>query len=310
MFTIPFRPGRVALIAVGLLVTSLAWGQEITIAPIARFRTPPPDNNAPGTIHKIDLLQGPNLTVRYVPQGNVPTSDRMAAIELERAENELMYAQNLQTLRRQYVNSELSMDPRRLYVQEQLYGVTINYGTFGGGMGTTGWGGGLNGAIGYGYPYAWGGGGWGGWGGGGYGTFGGGYTSSVSRGLQYGMGDEGVFKSAMVQVIASQATPEYATRAQRDYENALVRAEGLPVLARSLSLKKSDVRPAVGMPETYKKGTRLVLTLKGGEKVVGTVEEENAEWIVIRSAAGRVMVRKAEVNRVEEPVMPASGESK
>jgi hypothetical protein len=163
----------------------------------------------------MEIIEGPNRTVHYF--GGATAADRRALVDLEVAENDLDYALNLHALKRQYVNSERILEPQRRYVQEQLYGVQISYGTY-------------NSLAGYGYgygsgsyyPYAWPY-NWGGYGYGGFSGYLGGSTTNVVRSLAYGMGDEGVLKSAIAPVIAKDATTEYLTQALRNYAAALER---------------------------------------------------------------------------------------
>jgi hypothetical protein len=273
------------------VVTATAYGQPSTPAKPTR-------TTEPASVHRIVIFEGPNRSVHYVASGNLPAGDRRAAYDLERAENELTYLHDLQRLKQQYVNSERIMEPQRRYVQEQLYGTQIRYsgsGTSYGGYGSGGWG--------YGSysPYAYGG----------YGNYYGnrgnftGYVGSnsysVVRSLQFGMGDEGRFKDAMVQVIAKQASPEYAATVRRQYEDSVAAAGASPTLAKALSLPKSEARPAE-VQGPYKKGARLTVTLKDKEKITGTVEADGPEWLVLRTADSRMTIRKAEILRYAEPL--------
>jgi hypothetical protein len=292
--------GRGLGVLLGAALATAAMGQQV-------------DPNAPGSVHPVEILQGPNRWVDYVTQGNLSNSDRMAVQELQRAENELAYVNNLQRLKQQYVEDERTLQPQRRYVQEQLYGTSITYNRAGEAYssGWGGWGGGFGaygGYGGFGYPYTWGGyGGYGGWGGSSYSS---GTNTTVTRNLQFGMGDEGRIKDALAPVVAVQAMPEYTGQVLRDYENAVARAETSPALARALAFRKGEARPVADFPVRFKKGDRVVLTLKGGDKVVGTMVEENPDWVVVRTATGQVTVRKAEVNRAEAPAMPAVDEKK
>jgi hypothetical protein len=314
------RVGRGLGVALGAVLATAALGQQITVSPIARGKAPATDPNAPGSVHPVEIYQGPNRRVDYVTQGNLSPSDRMAVEELQRAENDLAYVNSLQRLKQQYVNDERTLQPQRRYVQELLYGSSITTTrapeAVSGGWG--GWGGyggfGAYGAYagGYGYPYTWGGygglGGYGGgWGGSGWSS---GVSTTTTRNLQFGMGDEGRIKDALAPVIALQATPEYSSQALRNYENAVTRAGGSPALARVLPFKKGEGRFAADFPAKFKKGDNLVLTLRGGDKVVGTLVDENADWVVVQTKGGQVTVRKAEINLAEKTATPAGGTDK
>src|SRR5271165_2755566 len=80
---------------------------------------PPAPPKGPPAPHRMEIFSGPNREVHYFGGAG---ADRAALNNLERAENELEYARNLEALKRQYVNSERTLEPQRLYVQQQLYG--------------------------------------------------------------------------------------------------------------------------------------------------------------------------------------------
>jgi hypothetical protein len=202
--------GRCAALLVGVALAAAAQGQPPE-------KAPPPPKAPPAGVHRMEIIEGPNRTVHYF--GGNTAADRRAAMELELAENDLEYARNLQALKRQYVNSERILEPQRRYVQEQLYGVQISYGTY---NALAGYGYGYDG--GYYYPYAWPY-NWGGYGYGGFNGYLGGSTTSVVRSLAYGMGDEGVLKSSLAPVIAKDATLEYMLQALRNYFGGPERTE-------------------------------------------------------------------------------------
>jgi hypothetical protein len=273
-------------ILLGVIAAAMAQGQP-------GKTDKPASPAATGSVHRIVIFEGPNQSVHYVTSGNLSTGDRLAVMDLERSENELTYLSNVQSLKHQYVNSERVLEPQRRYVQEQLYGTQIRYGGSNSIYGRSGYGG-----RGY-SPYF-----YGGFYGGYPGSFGG-YSESSSysaiRSLQFGMGDEGRLKNALVSVIAKDATPEYATTARRSYEDSVTLASSSPTLSRILSLPKSEGRrPEAQGP--YKKGTRLTVTLKDKEKLTGTVEADGPEWLTLRTADSRVTIRKAEILRYAEPL--------
>src|SRR5260370_36525244 len=122
--------GRCAALLLGVSLVPAAQGQLPEKAP-----QPKPLPAKPATlekdslgVHKMEIIEGPNRTVRYFGGGS--PGERSALMDLERAENDLDYARNLQDLKRQYVNSERILEPQRRYVQEQLYGVQITYATY------------------------------------------------------------------------------------------------------------------------------------------------------------------------------------
>jgi hypothetical protein len=205
----------------------------------------------------------------------------------------------LQRLKQQYVNSERVLEPHRRIVQQQLYGLRIRSGSAS--MGYVNYGGGYGGygyAGPYGYnvaysPYY-------------YGSYG--YPGSVygaigsssyveDRSLQYGVGDEGRMKNALVEVIARDASPENAAAALRAYDAAAARAAESPVLSRDLGLSKSS-SSAPSREPTFTKGSKVTLWA-GNEKYVGTVKEDRPGWVVLHTDRGEVTVRKSEITRSE-----------
>jgi hypothetical protein len=226
----------------------MAHAQQVVTARSLQEKAPPAPAAEPdgGSVHRMVILEGPNRRVHYIPTGNLSSSDRQAASNLERAENELAYLSDLNQLKQEYVRSERMLEPHRRAVQLELYGrhiSTSNYASSYVGYSPYsyyGYPGGLYGYYGAGQPamynpffY-----GHGGNGRGGLGSFASsGY--SEQRGLQYGMGDEGRMKAAIVHVIASQYTPDYAAAAAKNYQSALDAAAASSVLSRDLGLTRS-----------------------------------------------------------------------
>jgi hypothetical protein len=287
MQSVSVFPGHRLGLFLGVLVSTILLSQSFAVA------QPPKDKKADGAVHRIVILQGPNRSVHYVTSGNLSAGDRVAAYDLERAENDLTYANDLHQLKQQYVQSERVLEPQRRFVQEQLYGTQISYSGFSMGYGNYGYG-----ARRYYYPYAWGGYGYGGFGGG----LGGalvGSSYNVTRSLQYGMGNEGVLKNALVRGIAQDASSDYAAAAAKNYQNALSRAASSPVLSRDLSLR-AEAAPAPSSEPAYKKGDKVTLWV-GNDKYAGTVREDRAGWVVIQTDKAEVTIRKSEITRSEAP---------
>lgn len=293
MYTLPVSLCRGLGLLLGVIALTSGTGRQSAAA------EPPP-----GSVHRMVIQEGANRTVRYIASGNLSTSDRQAASDLERTENELTYLRNLQQLKHQYVKSELSLEPYRRYVQGYLYGRQIhsagyastyaNYAPNGvyGVPGTYGYNG-FYSPYGYGY-------------GRGYGGYGGlAYASrsaqsySETRSLQYGMGNEGVMKNAIVGGSARQALPEYTVAALRDYQSALARAAASPVLSRDLNLPKSAASAPSAEP-TFTKGAKATIWV-GNEKYAGTVKEDLPGWVVLQTDKAEVTVRKSEISRAEVP---------
>jgi hypothetical protein len=334
-FSVKLSRGLGVLLA--FAAATMAWGQQITVSQYALPKAPPARKAADepaskGAIHRIEMLSGPNRSVRYMFSGDVPSHEREAAMDMQRSENELMYIQDLERLKQQYVNGERVMEPQRRDVQRQLYGRSITterdlsnynrggyngyggYGLYGGGFGLYGgglglYGGGLGlygGGLGMGYWPS------------GFGGYGGrpGFTSgssgdsgqTVNQSLQNGVGDEGRFKDAMVQAIAKQTTPEYATETLHHYEKSLARAGSSPMLAKAISLSRTATASAEYEP-SYAPDSKVTLWI-GSDKYTGTVKEDRPGWIVLETDKGEVGVRKSQIMRSEVLARPARGASR
>ncbi len=243
---VPLRHGLALLL--GLVVTTMAHAQQIVTASLRQQKAPPARAAEPdgGSVHRMVILEGPNRRVHYITTGNLSSGDRQAAYNLERAENELAYLNDLQQLKHEYVKSERILEPHRRVVQLELYGRHISTSSYASSYvnyspyGYYGYPGGIYGYYGAGapamyYPFSYG------YGRNRGGALGSGAASvySEQRGLQYGMGDEGRMKNAIVHVIASQYTPDYAAAAMKNYQSALDAAAASSVLSRDLGLSKS-----------------------------------------------------------------------
>jgi hypothetical protein len=252
-------------------------------------------------VHRMEIFEGPNRTVRYFGSG-VSSSERTTLNELERAENEMDYLNKLLTLRRLYVNNELTLQPQRLYVQEQLYGTQISYGRadWMGGFGYAPGGYGMGGA----YPYV---NAYGpftssyyGYGGGSGGYGGASASTNVVRSLANGMGDEGVLKNYISQVIAQQAvSPEYAAKVAQNYQTAQAKIAASPRLAQAFGLKKQDIVEAKGEGE-LERGPFTLMT-KGGRKIDAERMGAKDDWYIYETATQRGQILKSEVTEIVGP---------
>lgn len=298
MYSFPVLLGRGLGILLGAVVTTMAYGQQNN-APAVPEKAP-----SPISVHRMVIREGPNQRVHYITTGNISTGDRIAAYNLEAAENGLSYARDLQRLKQQYVTSERILEPQRRAVQQELYGKRIQYSGYGATYYSPGIG--SFGAIAgyYGNPYGYGGGwgyGRGGYSRGGYATLGS-NSYSVVRSLQFGVGDEGRMKSALVQVIAKEASASYLSGAVRDYENAAARAGASPILSRDLGLPKTAA-PAPSKEQSFPKGEQATIWV-GNDKYTGTVKDDRPGWLVIQTDNAEVTVRKSEITRTELPSKP------
>lgn len=296
--------GAVALLAAGLLAADAAgqaprvvpepgfWGRAPRPAPdvvypvVTKEVLPPGAARPPAGVGQIEIYDGPRRTVQFVAPTLSP-GEQAALRDLARAENEASYASDVLALKRRYVDDELLLAPYRRSVQQVLYGYNKDA-TFGD-VGGFGWGG----YGGY-YPYAFANPYAGGWGGG-FGSYFAGGTTSVSHTLATGMGYEGPLKDAMARQIAAEATPDFGAGAARGVDAAWGRVGASDRLARDFGITRGGVAPAAAG------ANRIVLTLKNGDKVDGTLYGEDAEWFKVETATGTVSVRKADVSRVEVP---------
>jgi hypothetical protein len=250
-------------------------------APAARPSAAPAERGrVPAEVGRLEVYDGPRRTVYYNPPDLSP-GERAALHDLAQSENETAYADELLELKRAYVQSELTLEPYRRWIQQQLYGFSTES-TYSGYV-----------AGGY-YPYAWGGYGYGGWGGGYFG----GATTTTSKSLANGVGYEGPVKEAMARQIAADAAPPFATAASRGEAAAWSRVAASERLARAFGVNRSEVVPAASTTPPH-----VVLTLKNGEKVEGALQGEDADSIRVDTGTGTtVTVRKSDVaQRVESP---------
>ncbi len=304
MRSFPVHLSRGLGVLLATVAATMAHGQQSPAVRPAPAKAPPPQVLVPpASVHKMVILEGPNRSVHYITVGNLSTSDRLTAYELQRAENDLTYLSDLQSLKQQYVNSERILEPQRRYVQEQLYGTQIRYGGSSSAYGSYGNNGGGYGYGSY-YPYY----GIFGYGRGSYAGYAGSSSYAVTRSLQFGMGDEGRFKNAMVQVIARDAAPQDVGAALRNYDSVLGRAASSAVLSRDLGLQKGSGTSGTSEP-SFGKGDKVTLSL-GNDKYVGTVKDDRPGWVVIQTDKGEVTLRKADITRSEVSGKPDSGSGK
>lgn len=248
---VPLRHGLALLL--GLAIAATAHGQQIRTASLRQDKAQPrrDADSSGGSVHRMVILEGLNSRVQYIPTGNLSSSDRQSLSNLERAENDLAYLRDLQQLKHEYIKTERMLEPHRRAVQMELYGreiITSNYSSSYVNYSpyrAYGYPGGL---YGYNtsywpyysfYPYSYGG----------YGSAGGaiGYRSysgyTERRGLQYGGGNDGRVRTAILQAITTQTSPDSVNAAIKNYETAVDRAAASSVLSRDLGLTKRATPP-------------------------------------------------------------------
>jgi hypothetical protein len=104
----------------------------------------------------------------------------------------------------------------------------------------------------------------------------GGYSGTTYNNLAFGVGDEGAIKSAIARTLANQATPKTAGYGPTAAEGFSVAPPGAHVI---VSCKIGDTT----------------------EKIDGTLLDENADWIVVKTQAGNRTIPKRQVLEILEP---------
>jgi hypothetical protein len=296
--------GAVGALGVALLTTSAQAQPGVRPAASARDA-----RDARPQVHRMEIYNGADQRVRYFGTG-LSSGDDIALRDLERTENELSYARNLLEMKREYAQSERILEPHRRQVQQELYGLSTTQTSY------TGLGFGGFGYAPYTYPYLAPAAGYAyaGYGAAvGYPRFGGfggglaGFASSdttINRSLANGVGSEGVVKEAMASRMAQQATPEYATAIEARRDRAVAQLSDSPSMRVALGLPKpSSGGGSGGSGEIRAVGFEqgpIVITLKGGEKVVGSKLEQTKDWIILTGNGRTTRLRPDDVIRIDE----------
>jgi len=308
--------GRGTSVVLGLLLATASYGQSpmpVPLPPRPVLVEKPKTELKPGTIHRLEILNGGGITVHYYGGKDLAPTELAALRDLERAENEANYAESMNALRNLYVRDEIQMENRRHTVQMALYGTTTTT-TFGSSLG-----GGLAGPVSMGayaipnnyalvqnpfygsaglfpgqyaysplYPNVYTAGYWGDTG----------LASSVTRttGLENGMGDEGVMKSAIAKAMAGGYGSESMATVARSLDAAMMQAADSPRLRAGLGLPD----PGKEVPAGFRQANLL---LKDGKtEIKGKLVGEDREWYVIRTESDEISVRKDEVMRISRPI--------
>src|SRR5262245_46534489 len=83
-----------------------------------------------GQVHQMEVYDGTRRTVRYFGD-NISPGESSTLRDLERAQNEMAYLNDLQALKDQYVVSERLLEPHRRMVQRDLYGRELTKTSYG-----------------------------------------------------------------------------------------------------------------------------------------------------------------------------------
>lgn len=250
--------------------------------------------------HRMEIYNGPFRMVQFFAAG-ASAAEQANLREIERSENDAALADQLLALRRQYVANERILENQRRQFQQLLYAypTQISAGLLTGTLPAAY-------PFGYGYssPYD-------------YGSFlyGGspylaGFAGIASVNGAWGIGEGSPIKVELARTLASQATPEYATQAYRQYYNALAHAgepnsriatvAGVPSKG---GIRPLEYQPAPGELRLTRPGAHVVLTRKLGdsaEKVEGTVVSETGDWVVLDTKAGKRSLAKSTIVDVLE----------
>jgi hypothetical protein len=281
-----------------LLATSTAWAQPAA---------PRPGDD--GGVHRMTIYNGPLRTVHYVYTGD-SSSEAASIRDLERAENDVALADQVQQLRLTYLRHERELENRRHQVQMLLYGYSSE--TSAGLSGATG---GLPAFAGYG-PY----GVTGGYFTPGYGIAGpaaadygygagialaGFSVSAGSNSLAYGVGDEGVVKTMLARTMPDLTAPDFSARANANLHAALSNASRSKGMQKAMGVSEPIAYAGGGYGAESQFGVArddaVSVTMRLGgkeEQVKGTVLGEDHDWLRLRTDAGEETIRKSDIMRV------------
>jgi hypothetical protein len=269
-------------LAGALLLAATAFAQDKQVKPAVGNA----DKQDAG-VHRMEIYNGPMRSVHYVYRG-LSGSEAQAVRELEMAENEAILARDMLALRQQYVSGERTFDAQRRATQEQLYGFTESSASAAafsayrrvGEYGRT-WGFFPFGGWGYGDGFS-------------SGATASAFSSADAVSLGMGVGDEGVVKTAMAPIVAGQATPDYAAKANQYLTAATARAAASPLVRDSLKLKAADA--------AYAGNVVITRVLDGkSEKIEGKVLSEEGDWLILETPQGKRRLMKSTIVDVLEP---------
>jgi hypothetical protein len=264
----------------------------------------PAASRKPAGLTTLEIYNGPVRTVHFFSSGT-SRSDRGILRDLERAENEISLTDQLLALRQMYASDERNLQRQRRAILERLAMVGTGFApgvypdeTFAVDLNNT-----RAFADSYlrvlGAPYF--GRGFGGFGFHGDGAFP--YLNGLGGAAGIGVApaiDDGGLRNQLVTALGAEATPEYRAQMVRNLDMAMSRAGQSDTLRAALDLpQKGGVRPAAGdMPP---EGRKVVVTLRGGRKVTGTLVRENADTVVLDTPDEEIEIRRSETESIAYP---------
>jgi hypothetical protein len=286
-----------------LLAASTGWAQPGAARPADE-----------GSVQRLEIYNGPMRSVYYVPTGTVSPSEAASLRDLERAENDVALAGELQALRLKYVRNASLLENRMSEVNRLLYGYSSE--TSGGWTGASGFFGyagagpygvtngyfypgyGISGPYASAYPF-------------GYGYPGGvvGYagTNVGSNSLAYGIGSQGVVKDVVASTLRDALAPDFAVGANHELSAAWSNASHSAAFRKGAGLKEPIALAAQAGPESrfgVKPGDEVTVNYRLGnktEQATGKVRAENAEFLTIDTSKGEEMIRSSEITNLVKP---------
>jgi hypothetical protein len=237
------------------------------------------------------------------------------------AENERALADQLLSLRRQYVGDERALEPFRRRAQELLVGLPLGAGVGAATVPLAG----VTGAfptpfysLVTGAPiyrpsltavsfYANGMlanvGGYAPWVPPAYGSY------PYAAGPGYTFSEQGPIKTEVARTIAVQATPQFATQTNENLQAALVRASGSGRLRTALGLDQNGGILAAGFetPSAQHPQYHVTVTMKNGDKIEGNLVREDGDRVVVASGTQEIEIRKNETSTIAKKPLKGPG---
>jgi hypothetical protein len=270
------------------VIAALAVTAVVTVPARAQVKAADGDG---ADVRRMEIWNGGARSTYYFSQ-NVSPGEEAALRDLERAENGVVFASQLDALRRLYLRNEYQLELRRGVVNPLLYGYSSNYAAgLINGVVTGGYGGFAG--FPYGYPY----------GIGGFGNIAAGFAypgvgaglGDVTNSLAYGVGPEGTIKTELARSLTDPAVSDIASRAARAYDAAVARVNSSDRLVAGL--RKHNVVPVA----EQKVSAPVSVTTKDGKTVDGTLVSDDPDWITIETDKEQVSLRKSDVTRISRP---------
>jgi hypothetical protein len=234
------------------------------------------------SIHRMEFLDGRGgRRVQYYFRGLSP-SEEAAIRDAELSENEVAYAEQLLALKRDLVATQRAMQQQQLASLSGNFGIILPPFTsaFIPSTATSPaappysiydeWA-----ALAFGGPY-------------GYAP---GLVGPAAAYGAFGPGDPGVGQGVLARQLA-EVSPDTLAQA---YRRAINAQQAAAVVLKNPG--KSNIR-VVGIEQPDQAPRQVTVTLKGGDKVEGTLIGENRDWVIIGTAGGEERVRTADVTRM------------